>query len=356
MLIILKMWWPLLLYPLPWIMRALMKRAAQTDSGLLRVPFFAAINELASRRERNPVTLSRRMRLLLLLIWTLLVIAAAGPLHVGDPVTMRDQARDLMLAVDVSGSMVYQDMRVRGEQVDRLTAVKHVLHEFIQRRSTDRLGLILFGSQAYLQTPLTFDHVTLRQLLDEAQIGIAGKATAIGDAIGLALKRMQDRPSQSKVLVLLSDGANTAGEVSPLQAADLAAQKGLKIYTIAMGADEIVVPGILGTNLGARRINPSADLDEPTMIKIAERTGGQYFRAKSTESLRQIYQLLDQLEPVETEAETFRPIRALYYYPLGLALLLSMAIALHRILRSARLQRKLQRASHNGAVAGEVSP
>lgn len=356
MMIILKMWWPLLLFPLPWLLRALMKRAAQTDSGLLRVPFFAAISEMANRRERNPASLSGGMRLLLLTIWTLLVIAAAGPLHIGEPITMRDQARDLMLAVDVSGSMVYQDMRVKGEQVDRLTAVKHVLHDFIQRRNGDRLGLILFGTQAYLQTPLTFDHVTLRQLLDEAQIGIAGKATAIGDAIGLALKRLQDRPSESKVLVLLSDGANTAGEVAPLQAAELAAQKGLKIYTIAMGADEITVPGILGTNLGARRINPSADLDEPTMIKIAEQTGGQYFRAKSTESLRQIYQLLDQLEPVETDAETFRPIRALYYYPLGLALLLSMAIALHRIIRVALLHRALQRREGDLPAQGETTP
>lgn len=355
MLIILKMWWPLLLFPLPWIFRLLMKRAANMDSGLLRVPFFAAINDMASRRERNPGSLSRGMRLLLLLIWTLLVIAAAGPLYIGDPITIRQKARDLMLAVDVSGSMVYQDMRVKGEQADRLTAVKHVLHDFIQRRNGDRLGLILFGSQAYLQTPLTFDHVTLRQLLDESQIGIAGKATAIGDAIGLALKRLQDRPSESKVMVLLTDGANTAGEVSPLQAAELAAQKGLKIYTIAMGADEIVVPGILGTNLGARRINPSADLDEATMMKIAELTGGQYFRAKSTESLRQIYELLDALEPVEADPEIFRPIRALYYYPLGLALLLSMAIVLRQIIRNTLLHRALQQ--REAALApGEAAP
>jgi Ca-activated chloride channel family protein len=355
MLIILKMWWPLLLFPLPWIFRAMLKRAANMDTGLLRVPFFASINEMANRNERNPGALSRGMRLLLLTIWALLVFAAAGPLHIGEPVTIRDKARDLMLAVDVSGSMVYQDMRVKGEQTDRLSAVKHVLHDFIKRRNGDRMGLILFGSQAYLQTPLTFDHVTLRQLLDEAQIGIAGKATAIGDAIGLALKRLQDRPSDSKVLVLLSDGANTAGEVAPLQAAELAAQKGLKIYTIAMGADELVVPGILGTSLGARRINPSADLDEPTMIKIAEITGGQYFRAKSTESLRQIYQLLDELEPVESDPETFRPIRALYYYPLGLALLLSMGIALQQIIRNLILHRALQRREQAEAT-GEAAP
>lgn len=343
MLIILKMWWPLLLFPLPWIFRALLKRASNMDSGLLRVPFFASINELANSKERQAGAQSRGMRFLLLTIWTLLVIAAAGPLYIGEPITIRDKARDLMLAVDVSGSMVYQDLRVKGEQVDRLTAIKHVLHDFIERRNGDRMGLILFGSQAYLQTPLTFDRVTLRQLLDEAQIGIAGKSTAIGDAIGLALKRLQDRPNESKVLVLLTDGANTAGEIAPLQAAKLAAQKGLKIYTIGVGADELVTPGILGTRLGSRRINPSADLDEATLSGIAEITGGQYFRAKSTESLRQIYQLLDKLEPVESDPETFRPIRALYYYPLGLALLLSTGIALYRIVRSNLMHRALLR-------------
>ena len=341
MLITLKMWWPLLLFPLPWIFRALLKRAANADSGLLRVPFFASISDLANKSEHNPGAHSLPMRLLLLAIWSLLVVSAAGPLYIGDPITIRDKARDLMIAVDVSGSMVYQDLRVQGEQVDRLTAIKHVLHEFIERRTGDRMGLILFGTQAYLQTPLTFDRVTLRQLLDEAQIGIAGKATAIGDAIGLALKRLQDRPNDSKVLILLTDGANTAGEIAPLQAAHLAKQKGLKIYTIGVGADEMVTPGILGTRLGARRINPSADLDEPTLSGIADITGGQYFRAKSTESLRQIYQLLDQLEPVEADPETFRPIRALYYYPLGLALVLTFAIALHRIIRNAMLHRAL---------------
>ncbi len=343
MLITFKMWWPLLLYPLPWILRAIMKRATNADTGLLRVPFYASISDLADQNERRSSGQSFRMRMLLLAIWTLLVIAAAGPHYIGAPITIRDKARDLMLAVDVSGSMVYQDLRVKGEQVDRLTAIKHVLHEFIERRDGDRMGLILFGSQAYLQTPLTFDRVTLRQLLDEAQIGIAGKATAIGDAIGLALKRLQDRPNESKVLVLLTDGANTAGEIAPLQAAHLAAKKGLKIYTIGVGADEMVTPGILGTRLGSRRINPSADLDEETLSGIADITGGQYFRAKSTESLRKIYQLLDQLEPVEADPETFRPTRALFFYPLGLALLLSFGIALQRILRNTLLHRALLR-------------
>lgn len=343
MLIILKMWWPLLLLPLPWLMRALLTRAPNADTGLLRVPFFDAIDELAHRRERNQPGTRRGFRWLLYLIWTLLVIAAAGPTYIGDPVTVHDKARDLLIAVDVSESMRTPDLTLRGEPVDRLTVVKDVLSAFIDRRNSDRLGLILFGTQAYLQTPLTFDRPTLKQLLDEAQIGIAGQYTAIGDAIGLALKRLKDRPDQSKVLILMTDGKNTAGEISPLQAAELAAAKGLKIYTIGVGAESMEIPGILGTRLGARRINPSADMDEATLTTVAARTGGQYFRANSTDALRHIYQLLDKLEPVEAEGQVFRPIRTLFHYPLGLALLLSTAIALHSLLRSHLSQRSLQR-------------
>lgn len=335
-MIILK-WIPLLLIiPLPWIMRMLLPRASSTDSGLLRVPFFNSVNDMASRKDRNSNSRNRGFRVLLFLIWVLLVIAAAGPQYIGDPVSITSKARDLMLAVDVSQSMRMNDLRLKGDQVDRLTAVKTVLNDFIEKRHSDRMGLILFGSQAYLQTPLTFDRTTLKQLLNESQIGIAGPKTAIGDAIGLALKRLKDRPNDSKVLVLLTDGANTAGEINPIQAAELAAQKGLKIYTVGVGAEEMVTPGLLGTRLGSRRINPSADLDEETLTSIANTTGGQYFRAKSTESLRQIYLMLDKLEPVDATAETFRPIKALFYYPLGLAFLLSAGICLFNLMRGYR--------------------
>ena len=330
-MIILK-WIPLLLIlPLPWILRAILPRAKGTSGGMLRIPFFSNVNNLATGKDKNRNEHSRWFRLLIIFIWVLLVIAAAGPQYIGEPVHITSKARDLMLAVDVSQSMRINDLRVKGEQVDRLNAVKSVLNDFIERRKSDRMGLILFGSRAYLQTPLTFDSTTLKQLLNESQIGIAGPKTAIGDAIGLALKRLKDRPNDSKVLVLLTDGENTAGEINPIQAAQLAAQKGLKIYTIGVGAEEMVTPGILGTRLGARRINPSADLDEETLTNIANLTGGQYFRAKSTESLRHIYGLLDELEPVDASPETFRPIKALFYYPLGLALLLTAALSLYNL-------------------------
>ena len=151
--------------------------------------------------------------------------------------------------------------------------------DFINRRVGDRVGLILFGTQAYLQTPITFDRKTVQTLLDEAVIGLAGDNTAIGDAIGLAVKRLKNQPANSRVLILLTDGANTAGEVSPLKAAELAAANQLKIYTIGVGADEMIVR----TFFGSRKVNPSRDLDENTLVKVAESTGGRYFRARNSD-------------------------------------------------------------------------
>ncbi len=344
-MIILK-WIPLLaILPLPWILRALLPPASSNDSALLRVPFFNSVNDMANRKDRNRSGSSRGFRLLLVLIWVLLVISAAGPQYIGEPVSITSKARDLMLAVDVSESMRATDLQLKGERVDRLTVVKSVLNDFIEKRTQDRMGLILFGSNAYLQTPLTFDRKTLQKLLNEAAIGIAGQSTAIGDAIGLALKRLQDRPTDSKVLILLTDGQNRTGEIEPLQAAQLAAQKGLKIYTVGVGAEFVMTPGLLGTGIGARRLNPSADLDERTLTEIADLTGGQYFRAKSTESLKHIYDQLDELEPVDADPETFRPIKALFHYPLGLALLLSAAIALYTIIRNYSVHWRLARRS-----------
>ncbi len=331
MLIILKWYWVLFLLPLPWLVYRLAPAARTNAGAFLRVPFYDDIYSSAGKKHRSSRRHTRGMRLLFLLIWVCLILAVAQPQHVGDPVSVNPKARDLMIAVDTSESMKMQDMRLQGDPVDRLTAIKSVVDEFVTRRKNDRVGLILFGDQAYLQTPLTFDRNTLKILLNEAQIGFAGKRTAIGDAIGLALKRLQGHAKGSKVLILLTDGANTAGTVSPLQAAELAAKQGMKIYTIGVGADEIRMPGLLG--FGSRVINPSADLDEPTMKKIAQLTGAQYFRARNTDELRRIYRLLDQLEPVESDPETYRPIRNLFHYPLGLAFILSVTMALFSLLR-----------------------
>ena len=219
------------------------------------------------------------------------------------------------------------DFEINGKRVDRLTATKYVASEFIKRREGDRLGLILFGRQAYLQTPLTFDLVTVETFLQESAIDLAGKETAIGDAIGLAIKRLQDKSQESRVLILLTDGANTAGEVQPIKAAELAAEVGLKIYTIGIGADEMLRRSFFGT----RRVNPSADLDEEALTAIAQKTGGRYFRARNTKELEDIYTLLDKLEPLEQEAKSFRPVTALYYWPLGLAIVLAGLVSILRL-------------------------
>jgi Ca-activated chloride channel family protein len=182
------------------------------------------------------------------------------------------------------------------------------------------VGLILFGSRAYLQTPLTFDTETTALLLDEAEIGLAGRETAIGDAVGLAVKRLREDAANERVLILLTDGANTSGEVDPLQATEFAAREGLTIYTVGVGADEMLIQDFFGQRL----VNPSADLDEDTLRAIAERTGGAYFRARDAEALSQIYERLDELEPVESDQESVRPVDELFYWPLAIALVVTL--------------------------------
>ena len=192
----------------------------------------------------------------------------------------------------------------------------------LRRRVGDRLGLILFGDRAYLQAPLTLDRKTVKTLLHESVIGLAGKKTAIGDAVGLAVKRLRNEPEGNRVLILLTDGSNTAGSIDPLKAADLAAQEKIKIYTIGVGADSRMVRDIFGSRRMA-----TADIDEETLQAISEKTGGQYFRARDIESLMQIYSLLDEVEPIVEDSEVYRPVNELYYWPLSIALLLSLLVA-----------------------------
>ncbi len=313
--------WPWLFAALPLpLLALLLPRAPRQVPAALRFPFYAALrNNLQA-----PTGQRSRLRLILAgVAWLLLVLAAARPQLIGESVHLPVSGRSLMLAVDISGSMQSEDMQIRGRQLSRLTAVKVVAGDFIDQREGDRVGLILFGDEAYLQAPLTFDRDTVRTLLDEAQIGLAGKQTAIGDAIGLAIKRLRQEPAENRVLILLTDGANTAGNVDPLKAADLAASEGVRIYTIGIGSGETVVQ----TPFGRRRV-ASGDLDEATLKAIAEKSGGHYFRARDTAQLAQIYDQLDRIEPVSEDEQSWRPIDELYFWPLGSALLLSVIIAL----------------------------
>lgn len=261
---------------------------------------------------------------LAVLAWILLIVAAMRPQWLGELVEIPVTGRDLMLAVDLSGSMQEKDFILDGQRVNRLTAIKHVAGDFIDRRIGDRIGLILFGEQAYLQTPLTFDRKTVHTLLNESAIGLAGKATAIGDAIGLAVKRLRNRDEKSRVLILLTDGANTAGVVGPVAAARLAAKEHLKIYTIGIGADEMIIRDLFGRH----RVNPSSDLDEKTLKKIADITGGEYFRARDTDRLEKIYRILDKLEPVAKDTRAYRPRSELFFWPLSLAMLIAAVLVL----------------------------
>jgi Ca-activated chloride channel family protein len=318
--------WPWLLaaLPLPLLVRWLFPAHKPIEQAALKVPF---LDDFAYSETRSVAQTKQWPLLLAALAWLLLVIACTRPQWLGEPIEQAISGRDLMLAVDLSGSMEEQDFFINKQAVDRLTAAKWVAGDFINRRVGDRIGLILFGTQAYLQTPLTFDRKTVITLLNESALGLAGENTAIGDAIGLAVKRLKNQPGNSRVLVLMTDGANTAGEVSPLKAAELAAENNLKIYTIGIGADEMIVRSFFGN----RKVNPSSDLDEKTLVNIAETTGGHYYRARNIDELNNIYLRLDELEPVVKDKQFFRPRTELFYWPLALALCLAAVICLSRV-------------------------
>lgn len=310
--------WLLVLLPLPWLLKRLAPGTRATDT--VAAPVLPIQSRLRGLPGVSSKGAGRRpwLTVVLALAWALLVIALARPQQVGEATHVPVTGRDLMLAVDISPSMEERDMILRGRPLNRLEALKVVLDDFIRRREGDRLGLLLFGSEPYIQAPLTFDHDTLRTLLSEAGLGMAGRATAIGDAIGLAVKRLRDRPQEHRVLVLLTDGANTAGNLTPEKATEIAADSNVRIHTIGIGSESTIQRGLFGS----RRINPSSNLDEALLQDIAGDTGGHYFRARNIEELQGIYQEIDRLEPLELERKSWRPVTELYAWPAGAALVL----------------------------------
>ena len=317
--------WFYLILPLPFLYRKL-RRSANSESPYLESTILLSIAETQNRLVSS--TSQRRLLILLLIIaWLSLVTAIARPVNIGDPVALPTTGRDILLAVDISGSMEREDMIINGRQVNRLYAVKSVVSEFVNTRKGDRLGLILFGERAYLQTPLTFDTKTLRDLLIEAQIGFAGNGTAIGDAIGLSVKKLKERPDSNRVLILLTDGSNTAGVLSPSEASDIAKKAKVKIYTIGIGDGRQRNQGLFGQTL----VNQNNDLDERTLTAIADLTGGKYFRARDPRELRSIYDQLNKLEPIDQDEELLRPITSLFHWPLALFLTCSLLIILIRL-------------------------
>ena len=305
--------WMALLLPLPWVFYRL-RGAAAPASAALFLPFAATLG--ASLGKVNTAGLARRS--LFVLVWALLVFAAMRPQWLGDPLPTPTTGRRIILAVDVSGSMGTQDM---ANNASRLQVVQQVAGKFIDSRQGDQLGLILFGTQPYVQAPLTQDLVTVHRFLDEAVVGVAGPETAIGDAIGMALKRLRAEAKeaaatpQHTVLILLTDGQSNAGAVQPAQAAKFAADAGLRIYTIGVGA--AAKSGFFGPQ-------GNNDLDEKTLQDIAQTTGGKYFRATDASALAEVYQQLQQLEPVAARAQWLRPVDEWFWVPLAVALALSL--------------------------------
>lgn len=307
--------WLLLLLPLPLLVYFLPKKNNNRTSAALIIPQLlqgSSVNLTNQTSKKLPL-------IILSLCWLLTVVALSQPQWLGEAIDIPTEGREMMIAVDLSGSMQIEDMSLQGNTVNRLDMLKVVLGAFIERRTGDRLGLILFADDAYMQTPMTFDRKTVKQMLDESVLGLVGRKTAIGDAIALAVKRFDAKEKSNKVLLLLTDGQNTAGKIMPEQALELAIAKDITIYSIGIGADVMLQQSLFGT----RRVNPSSELDEKTLTELAEKTGGKYFRAKDSQGMELIYSALDQLEPVEQDQQQMRPLTALFYWPLSLAFMLS---------------------------------
>lgn len=311
--------WMILCLPLPWLLRYLMPAATQQGSALF-LPFAAAV----TMERTAPLQVSSRKRsVLFVLVWLLLVAAAMRPQWLDDPLPVPTTGRRLLLAVDVSGSMATPDM---ADNYSRLNVVQKVAGDFIKKRHGDQVGLILFGTQPYLQAPLTADLDTVAQFLRETVVGVAGTQTAIGDAIGFALKRLHSNGKAASkagetVLILLTDGGNNAGMMDPLAAAGIAADAGLRIYTIGVGA--AVQQGFFGAS-------GNMDLDEDTLKNIAKITKGEYFRATDAGALQKVYARIDKLEPSAGHEQWYRPHNEWFTWPLALALLLSIPAVLMR--------------------------
>lgn len=318
--------WVFLCLPLPLILRYILPAARTVQEAALQVPFIEDFNQKMA--SQYVVNTRKWILFLAVLAWVSFIVAASRPTWLGERIEIPVTGRDLMMAVDLSASMQETDFEINNQNINRLQAIKIIASEFIQKRKGDRIGLILFGEKAYLQTPLTFDIKTVETLLLESFIGMAGDATSIGDAIGLAIKRLQDKNKKSRILILLTDGANTAGEIKPEKAAELAAQQGLKIYTIGIGADYVTRQSFFSPV----KIRNTA-LDEETLKSIANKTDGKYFRARNTKELNTIYQLIEKLEPVKQKAQSFRPVTSLYYWPLAFSMFVAGFIALLRIFK-----------------------
>lgn len=306
--------WAFALLPLPWLVwRFLPPRREQVEA--VRVPFFRRIAEAAGIEPKAGSVVLRRRRLQMIaaiLVWGLLVTAMARPERIGEPIEIEKSSRDVILAIDISGSMDARDFAAPdGTTRQRLEAVKDVVGRFVAEREGDRVALIVFGAKAFVQSPFTEDLRTVQELLDDTEVGMAGPATVLGDAIGLALNTFEASEIEERLLILLSDGTDTGSRMSPVNAAEIAASKGVRIFTIGVGDPEAS---------GEDKV----DLD--TLRDVATRAGGEFFFAEDEAALDAIYSEIDGMTPRAVETLSWSPKRQLAHLPLGLAALIVLAV------------------------------
>ena len=317
-----------LLLFLPFIWRIVIPAIKGLHGDALKVPFIADLEKISIKSggiwrngNINQETDFSRQFWLLYLVWCLLVTAAARPQWVGEPIRIKNESRDIMLVLDISTSMLAQDFAINNRKIDRLSAVKITAADFVKKRANDRIGLILFGTRAYLQSPLTYDKQSLIDILWAMDAGMAGDSTSLGDATGLALKHLKDKNTKTsnKAIILLTDGESNDGSLSLPQAIKLAEEEGIRTYTIGVGSRNAFRGLFAGLASG---------VDERGLKALAAATQGEYFRAESATDLQKIYNLIDRLEANDTPTKYIRERKELFYIPLLAAILSAMALAL----------------------------
>lgn len=318
--------WVLLLILLPYVFYYIVKPFYGTNMSGILVPFY---DHVKSNIKHKQISL-KGFDWWWFLVWIFIVIAIARPVIFSNPIVSYVNSRDIILALDTSDSMSLKDMKIGSSFATRLQVVKKTAKDFVISRTNDRIGLILFGSYAYLQTPITMDKDTLKYMIDDASIGIAGQLTSIGDTIGLAVKKLRSSESKSKVLILLTDGVSNHDSIAPLKAAEIAKEYNIKIYTIGLGSDSYMISNGF---LGSTEINPSKDLDETTLKKISEMTGGVFFRTKNTNNLKDVYEEINKMEPTEVAGEIIKPYTDLFYIPLCISFIISIMMFIFTIIR-----------------------
>lgn len=312
----------LLLLILPYFFRAICPVLKQNLGSALKVPFLKDLQKIAIESGQLwggvSEVAARNFKLLALwVIWIFLIFALARPQLIGEPIRIKTNARDILMLMDISTSMLERDFVLYGKRVNRLTAVKNMATNFVKGRGDDKLGLILFGTRAYLQAPISYDKKSVEEILWQMEAGMAGNSTAIGDALGLGLKYLKESSNlDKKVMILLTDGENNDGFLSVAQATKLAQDEGVKVYTIGVGSQNNMMQAMFG-NQG---------VDEKSLQEIAKATEGQYFRAKDANSLAAVYAKIDKLEPIETNTNTVVQIKELFYIPLLLAIFLTLSL------------------------------